>query len=173
MAEEQSLKEKTAKGIFWGGLSNGIQQLLNLLFGIFLARLLSPADYGMVGMLTVFSLLAGLLQESGFTAALTNLKKAEHRDYNAVFWFCAGLSCLLYTLLFFAAPLIAHFYHTPEITPLARFVFLGFVCAGLGIVPSAYMFCNLMVKQRAISQITGLIVAGFTGITLAYFGFAY
>ena len=173
MAEEQSLKEKTAKGIFWGGLSNGIQQLLNLLFGIFLARLLSPADYGMVGMLTVFSLLATSLQESGFTVALINLKKPEHRDYNAVFWFCAGLSCLLYTLLFFAAPLIARFYHTPEITPLARFVFLGFVCAGLGIVPSAYMFCNLMVKQRAISQITGLIVAGFTGITLAYFGFAY
>lgn len=173
MAEEQSLKEKTAKGIFWGGLSNGMQQLLNLLFGIFLARLLSPGDYGMVGMLTVFSLLAGLLQESGFTAALTNLKKAEHRDYNAVFWFCTGMSCLLYAAFFFAAPLIARFYHTPEITRLARFVFLGFVCSGLGITPSAYMFRNLMVKQRAISQITGLIAAGCTGVTLAYFGFSY
>ena len=80
------LKEKTAKGLFWGGLSNGVQQLLNLIFGIFLARLLTPADYGMVGMLAIFSLIASTLQESGFTAALANKKEISHRDYNAVFW---------------------------------------------------------------------------------------
>lgn len=60
MSEEQSLKDKTAKGLFWGGFSNGIQQLLNLVFGIFIARLLTPSDYGMVGMLAIFSLIAGL-----------------------------------------------------------------------------------------------------------------
>ena len=70
--ESSSLKEKTARGLFWGGISNGVQQLLNLLFGIFLARLLTPADYGMVGMLSIFSLIASTLQESGFTAALAN-----------------------------------------------------------------------------------------------------
>ena len=69
---EQSLKEKTAKGLFWGGLSNGVQQLLNLFFGIFLSRILNAEDYGMVGMLSIFSLIAGSLQESGFTAALAN-----------------------------------------------------------------------------------------------------
>ena len=67
---EQSLKDKTAKGLLWGGISNGAQQLLNLMFGIFLARLLTPADYGMVGMLTIFSLIANALQESGFISAL-------------------------------------------------------------------------------------------------------
>ena len=87
MSEGQSLKEKTAKGLFWGGFSNGIQQLLNLVFGIFLARLLTPADYGMVGMLTIFSLIAGSLQESGFITALANKKEVTHKDYNAVFWF--------------------------------------------------------------------------------------
>ena len=56
----------------WGGFSNGIMQLLNLFFGIFLARILTPADYGMVGMLTIFSLIAGSLQESGFFPSLTN-----------------------------------------------------------------------------------------------------
>lgn len=55
---EKTLKEKTANGLFWGGISNRAQQALNLVFGIFLARLLSPADYGMVGMLTIFSLIA-------------------------------------------------------------------------------------------------------------------
>lgn len=71
-----TLKDKTAKGIFWGGMSNGLQQLLNLIFGIFLGRLLTPSDYGMVGMLTIFSLIAGSLQESGFTAAIANKKNS-------------------------------------------------------------------------------------------------
>ncbi|MEG1580844.1 MAG: oligosaccharide flippase family protein, partial [Bacteroidaceae bacterium] len=62
---KETLKEKTAKGLFWGGLSNSLQQLLGLAFGICLARLLSPGDYGMVAMLTVFSLLASSIQESG------------------------------------------------------------------------------------------------------------
>ena len=105
---DQTLKEKTAKGLFWGGLNNGVQQLLNLLFGIFLARLLSPDDYGMVAMLSIFSLIAASLQESGFTAALANKKEVKHEDYNAVFWFNIGLSALLYLLLFFAAPLPLH-----------------------------------------------------------------
>ena len=60
---EQTLKEKTAKGLFWGGLSNGLMQLLSLSFGIVLARILSRSDYGMVGMLAIFSLIANSIQE--------------------------------------------------------------------------------------------------------------
>ena len=95
---KQSLKDKTAKGLFWGGVSNGIQQLLNLLFGIFLARLLTPADYGMVGMLTIFSLIATSIQDSGFTSALANKKEIKHEEYNAVFWFSIITSCCFYTI---------------------------------------------------------------------------
>ena len=123
----QSLKEKTAHGLLWGGLSNGVQQILNLVFGIFLARMLTPADYGMVGMLSVFTVIATALQESGFTAALVNKRETRHEDYNAVFWFSIGMSFCLYILLFASAPLIADFYHKPELTPLARYLFLGFV----------------------------------------------
>ncbi len=170
---EASLKEKTAKGLFWGGVSNGLQQALNLLFGIFLARLLTPADYGMVGMLTIFSLIAGTLQESGFIAALANRRTVGHRDYNAVFWFSFGVSLLLYGVLFAAAPLIARFYDTPELTPLARYSFLGFLIASLGTAPSACLFRNLMVKQKAQAAVAALVVSGVVGITLAYHGFAY
>ncbi|MCI7705525.1 MAG: oligosaccharide flippase family protein, partial [Parabacteroides sp.] len=116
MAEE-TLKQKTAKGLFWGFINNGTQQLLNLFFGIFLARLLTPADYGMVGMLTIFSLIAGSLQESGFIAALANKKEITHDDYNAVFWFSITVSFCLYWMLFFCAPLIADFYNQPELIP--------------------------------------------------------
>ena len=167
------LKEKTAKGLFWGGLSNGVQQLLNLIFGIFLARLLTPADYGMVGMLAIFSLIASTLQESGFTAALANKKEVSHRDYNAVFWFSVLTGCTLYLLLFFASPLIAAFYEIPELTALARYSFLGFLISSFGVAQNAYLFRNLMVKQKSISLIVALLVSGCVGVTMAYFGFAY
>lgn len=170
---EQSLKEKTAKGLFWGGLSNGMQQLLNLFFGIFLARILNAEDYGMVGMLSIFSLIAGSLQESGFTAALANKREISHQDYNAVFWFSTGLSACLYLILFFCAPLIARFYDIPELTALARYSFLGFFVASLGIAHSAYLFRNLMVKQKALALNIGLIASGTVGVTMAYMGFAY
>ena len=69
-----TLKEKTASGLLWSALNSGLMQLLNAVIGIFLARLLLPADYGLVGMLTIFSAIATTLQESGFTSALTNLE---------------------------------------------------------------------------------------------------
>lgn len=178
---EQSLKEKTAKGLFWGGLSNGVQQLLNLFFGIFLARILTAEDYGMVGMLSIFSLIAGSLQESGFTAALANKREISHKDYNAVFWFSTALSACLYLILFFCAPLIAKFYYDtpqlasqiPTLTALARYSFFGFFIASLGIAHSAYLFRNLMVKQKAMAVTIGLIASGTVGVTMAYMGFAY
>lgn len=170
---EQSLKDKTAKGLFWGGLSNGAQQLLNLFFGIFLARILSRADYGMVGMLSIFSLIAGTLQESGFTAALANKREIRHKDYNAVFWFSSLMGFTLYILLSFCAPLIARFYDTPALTPLARYSFLGFFISSLGTAQSAYMFRNLMVRQRAISMMISLVISGTVGVALALNGFAY
>ena len=173
MSEEQSLKDKTAKGLFWGGFSNGIQQLLNLVFGIFIARLLTPSDYGMVGMLAIFSLIAGSIQESGFTAALVNKKEVTHKDYNAVFWFNIITSLCLYLVLFLCAPLIAYFYKVPELTPLARYSFTGFFIASLGISHSAYLKRNLMVKQQAMSSVIGLTVSGIAGVTLAYLGFSY
>lgn len=70
----ESLREKTEKGMFWGGLNNGVQQLLGLVFGIILGRLLTPSDYGMTAMISIFTLIATALQNSGFTAALANMK---------------------------------------------------------------------------------------------------
>lgn len=170
---EESLKTKTAKGIFWGGMSNGLQQLLNLIFGIFLGRLLSPSDYGMVGMLTIFSLIAGSLQESGFTAALANKKEVSHKDYNAVFWFSVFVSGTLYICLFLAAPAIALFYNTPELTPLARYSFLGFFISSLGTAHFAKLFREMKVKQRTIATFTALCISGILGVTLAFLGYSY
>ena len=171
--EKRSLKEKTAKGLLWGGVSNAIQQLLNLFFGIFLARLLTPADYGMVGMLSIFVLLASALQESGFISALANRQEVKHEEYNAVFWFSTLMGLALYLLLFACAPLIADFYGKPELIPLSRVLFLGFLISSSGTAHNAALFKNLMVRQKATAQIVGLCVSGSVGITLALHGMAY
>ena len=170
---EQSLKEKTAKGLFWGGVSNGVQQVLNLLFGLVLARILNAEDYGMVGMLAIFSAIAGTIQESGFTSALTNQKEIRHEDYNAVFWFSVLTGVAFYILLFFCAPLIADFYGKEELIGLSRLLFLSFVLGGIGIAPNAYLFKTLMVKERAKIDVFSLICSGIIGVTLALNGFAY
>ena len=170
---EQSLKDKTAKGLFWGGLSNGVQQLLNLFFGIFLARLLTPADYGMVGMLTIFSALASILQEGGFISALTNRKKTEHKDYNAVFWFSLLMGISLYSLLYLCSPFIADFYKQPELTALARLSFLSFLISSTNVAPRAFLFKHLKTKENAIISFLSLSISGVVGIALAANGFAY
>ena len=169
----ESLKEKTAKGLFWGGLSNGAQQLLNLVFGIFLARLLSTDDYGLVGMLTIFSLIASSLQEGGFIAALNRKSDVQHRDYNAVFWACSLFSMTIYLLLFFCAPLIADFYGEPRLVALSRYIFLGFFITSLGIAPRALLFRNMKVREQSIVSFVSLLLSGIVGVTMAASGFAY
>mgnify|MGYP001708895700 FL=1 len=84
---EQTLKEKTAKGIFWGGVGSFLQQFVGMIFGIIIARILVPDDYGLVAMLAIFSIIANTIMDSGFTTALINRKNINHEDYNAVFWF--------------------------------------------------------------------------------------
>ena len=107
----ETLKEKTAKGLFWGAMNNGAMQVIGLVFGIVLGRLLSPSDYGMIAMITVFSLIANALQNSGFITAITNIKEPTDNDYNSVFWFNISVGGFLYLVLFLCAPLIAGYYH--------------------------------------------------------------
>ena len=169
----ETLKEKTSKGWFWGGMGNVVFQLLNLIIGVFLGRLLSPSDYGMVGVLTIFSGMAGIFAESGFILAIVNKKEIKHEDYNSVFWVNILIGLISYLLLFFAAPFIAEFYHKPELTKLARFLFLGFFIGCFGTAQTAYFFRNLMVKARSQIQITAILVSGIVNIVCAFRGWGY
>ena len=171
--DNQTLKQKTAQGLFWGLMSSGGMQLLNLVIGIFLARLLSPEEYGIVGMLAIFTLIAVNLQDSGFGVALINVKDIKHNDYNSVFWFSIGVSLSMYLLLFLCAPLIAAFFHQPCLTSLSRFIFLSFIFAALGISPNAVLVRSLRIKEKAIISITALFVSGAVGVTMAYHGYSY
>lgn len=169
----ESLKEKTATGLFWGAMNSGTTQVLNLVFGIVLGRLLSPADYGIVGVLTVFTVIAGNLQSSGFTQGLINLKHPTRNDYNSVFWFNVLVSLTVYAVLFFCAPLIAKFFHEPRLTTLSRFVFLTFLISSLGITSNAYMTKNMMNRELMVCGGVALLGSGTVGTVLAFNGFAY
>ena len=171
--EDGNLKNATAKGFLWGGMSNAVCQLLNLFFGIYLANILGPNDYGPIGMLAIFSAIAGSLQESGFVAALANRKEVSHDDYNAVFWFNVIVSLLLYAGLYIAAPLIADYFREPVLVELSRYSFIGFVVAGFGIAPSAYLFRELKVKQKSIALMLSIIVSGAVGVIMAMNGYSY
>ena len=150
----ESLKEKTATGLFWGAMNSGTTQVLNLVFGIVLGRLLSPADYGIVGV-------------------LINLKHPTRNDYNSVFWFNVLVSLTVYAVLFFCAPLIAKFFHEPRLTTLSRFVFLTFLISSLGITSNAYMTKNMMNRELMVCGGVALLGSGTVGTVLAFNGFAY
>lgn len=170
MNESRDLKKRTAQGLAWSGVNSAATQLLNLVIGVFLARLLSPGDYGIVGVLAVFSALAGNLQDAGFTQSLINLRRPEARDYNSVFWFSAAVSLSLYLLLFAAAPLIAAFYRAGELVPLSRVLFLGFFIAALGIPSGAWLRKNLCNREIALIGISALTLSGLAGIAVAFAG---
>ncbi len=168
-----NLKEKTARGIAWGAVNNGTVQVLNLVFGIVLARRLSESDYGILALLTIFTALAGCIQAAGFSQALANMKPPTHRDYSAVFWFNTLAGFSMYALLFLAAPLIAAFFKLPVLTDVARLTFLCIPVSALGIVPNAKLWIELRNRELAIAAIVSLALSGCVGIWLAYHGYGY
>ena len=169
----ESLKEKTAKGLFWGAMNNGAMQVIGLVFGIMLGRLLSKADFGMMAMINVFPLIAIALQNSGFASAIGNLKQPTANDYNSVFWFNIIVGSSLYVILFFCAPFIADFYHDERLVGLCRLAFVNILFSSLGTAQAAFLFKNMMVKQQAKASITAVLVSSTVGALMAWQGFAY
>jgi len=171
--EDLSLKKKTAKGFFWGGISSGIEVLFSTIFGIFLARLVNPDDYGLVFMLAFFNGIGLTLVSSGFSTSLINIRNATHKDYNAVFWFNFFIGLLLYLILFFCAPLIADSFKRPELLNLSRIYLLYLIFYGLTIIPSTIMQKQLMIKQHAQVVAISQLISGMTGVTMAFLGYGY
>ena len=169
----ETLKEKTAKGLFWGGLNSLTQQVIGVIFAIILGRLLDNADFGMMAMINVFSLIATTLQNSGFPTALANMKEPHDNDYNSVFWFNIIVGFSAYTVLFFCAPLIADYYNEPRLIPLCRYAFLSILIASFGTAQNAFLFKNLRAKQQAKAAMVAVLISSSTGVACAFAGLAY
>lgn len=127
----------------------------------------------MMAMISIYSLVATALQDSGFRTALTNIEHPKDEDYNSVFWFNIIMASSLYLILFFAAPLIGEYYHTPRVVPLCRYAFLSIVIASFGTAQSAYLFKHLRAKQQAEAGALAVILSSLTGVGMAFAGMAY
>ena len=131
---DQSLKNKTVKGVGWSAIDNVAQYAVSFVVSIVLARLLSPDDYGLLGLIAIFTAICNALINGGFTNALIRKKDVTDDDYNTVFIVNLGMSILLYIVLFFCAPLIALFFNRDELVTLIRISSLGMIIGALAIV---------------------------------------
>ena len=136
-----------------------------------MARILTPEDYGLVGMLAIFIAVSQSLIDSGFSQALIRKQDRSEIDNSTVFYFNIGVGAILYLILFFSAPLIASFYNEPQLVPITRIIGLSLVFNSLVVVQRALLTINLDFKTQAKASFVGVIISGAIGITMAYTGF--
>ena len=168
---EESLKEKTVKGLGWSALDNAARYGMQFCIGIVLARLLSPDDYGLLGLAGIFTVVCTALVNGGFTTALIRKKEVSDDDYNTVFICNLGMSLLLYAVTFICAPLIANFFERQELTALARVSSLGLIIGALGLVQQTRLTKRIDFKTQTKITIVASAVSGVAGIGMALAGF--
>lgn len=169
----ESLKQKTVKGVFWSSVERFSVQGIQFLVMIIMARLLTPKDYGLVGMVAIFIAVAQSLVDSGFSQALIRKQNRTETDNSTVFYFNIVVGVLLYFILFAIAPWVADFYDSPELTALMRVVCLSVVFNSFVVVQRALLTVNIDFKTQAKASLTAAIVSGVIGIGMAYSGFSY
>jgi O-antigen/teichoic acid export membrane protein len=165
-----SLKQKTKKGVIWSTVERFSVQGVQFIVMIVMARLLTPHDYGIIGMLAIFLAIAQSLIDSGFSQALIRKTDRTETDNSTVFYFNLIVSGLLYLVLFLSAPLVAKFYHTLELCPVMRVVCLGIIFNSLAVVQRALLTVNIDFKTQAKASLSAAVMSGVIGITLAYHG---
>ena len=168
---EESLKKKTVKGLGWSALDNAARYGMQFVIGIVLARLLSPDDYGLLGLVGIFTVVCTAFVNGGFTSALIRKKNATDDDYNTVFICNLGMSLLLYAVTFLCAPLIANFFERQELTALVRVSSLGLIIGALGLVQQTRLTKRIDFKTQTKITLVASVVSGIVGIGMALAGF--
>ncbi len=165
-----SQRRAILSGLFWKMMERGGSQGVQFVVQIALARLLLPSDYGVLAIVTVFTMLAGVFVQSGFHSALIQRKEADDLDYSSVFWFSMGTAFLLYVILFAAAPAIASFNRDPLISPVLRVLALILFLGALRSVHTAQTTRRMEFKRLFYSTVSATFVSGILGVTAAYMG---
>ena len=168
---QESLKHKTLRGTVWSTIERFSVQGISFIVMILMARVLTPDDYGLVGMLAVFIAISQSLVDSGFSQALIRKQDRTEVDNSTVFFFNIAVGILLYLILFFSAPLIARFYDQPILIPLTRVIGLSVFLNSLVVVQRALLTVEIDFKTQAKASLTAAIVSGVIGITMTYTGF--
>lgn len=167
----ESLKDKTVKGVAWSGIDNVAQFGVTFIVSIVLARLLSPDDYGLIGIITIFTAVCTALINGGFTTALIRKKDANDDDYNTAFIVNLGVSVLVYVLIYLCSPFIADFFHREELVALTQVSSLGMIIGALGLVQQTRLTKRIDFMTQTKITIVASVVSGIVGIVMAFTGF--
>jgi teichuronic acid exporter len=165
------LKNKTLRGLFWSMLEKVGTQVVQFIITIFLARLLIPAEFGLIGMLSLFLAVAQTFLDSGFGAALIQKKDATRIDECSIFYFNIFVGCLFVLALYFSAPLIADFYNQPSLTSLTRFMSLNILINAFSIIQTTILTRKLQFKIQIKANMIALAVSGVIGVVMAFQGY--
>lgn len=168
---ETEMKQKVVKGLFWKLLENGGAQGIQFVVAIILARLLTPAEYGVVGIITIFITIANVFVQSGFSTALVQKKQADEADFSSVCYFELALALVLYGILYGAAPWIASFYHIEVLKDIVRVLGIVLFPGAVISVQTAYVSRKLEFKGLFLSTLAASVVSGVISIGMAYAGF--
>ena len=166
-----SLKQKAASGVAWTSIQKFAGMGVSFIAGIILARLLTPDDFGYIGMLSIFMVLAGAFVDGGFASALIQKKRPTQEDYSTIFFFNLGMSLLMYVILFVCAPAIACFYKMPILSSVLRVQGLVLIINAFSLIQSNQLRKQFKFKKIAIVTLTTPIVSFSVTIIMAYMGF--
>lgn len=166
-----NLKQKTISALKWSTVDRFGQQAVQLILMLILAQLLSPADFGTIGVIAVFTALSFVMVESGFGQALVRKKNADDKDFSTIFYFNIGLAALLYAVLYFFSPQIADYFHQPVLENLSHLLFISIIFNAFYLVPYVKLGAKLDYKSIAIVNFISTVISGLTGVALALLGF--
>lgn len=165
-----TLKSKTVSGVGWSAADAFSAQGVNFLVGLVLARLLSPAEYGLIGIAMIFIVILSGFVDCGFSNALIRRKEVSDKDYNTMFVTNLVMSVAVYLILFFCAPLVANFFDRAEVTNLLRVLSLTVVIQAIAIVQNTILTKRIDFKTKTKATVISAIVSGVMGITAAFCG---
>lgn len=168
---QKNLKQKAVSGMIWTALQRYSTMLIQFISGIILARLLTPYDYGCIGMLMIFMVLAEVFIDGGFGSALIQKKRPTQEDYSTIFFWNLGMAVLLYLILYFSAPAIARFYNIPLLCDVLRVQGVILFIYAFNIVQRNQLQKKLNFKVLSIVTISTSIISLTITILMAYHGF--
>lgn len=168
---EVNLKEVAVSGMMWNGIQKYSIIIISFVSSIVLARLLTPYDYGCIGMLEIFIAVATILIDGGFGAALLQKKRPTQEDYSTIFYWNMVVSIVFYIILFVSAPFIAKFYNIPILSTVLRVQGLVLFVNALKMIQSNQLRKQFRFKPIAIVVITSSVVTMIVTVFLAYLGF--
>ena len=171
MSEESSLKQKTVGALFWNLLDRVGQQVLLFFVVIIVANILSVDDYALIGMLAIFTAIATILLDSGFSIALIQKKDTTEEDFSSVFWFNLGISWVIYVILIAGSPLIAVFFQQPELIKLALVIFLAIPINSLTIIQTTILNKKIQFKTLTKINLISTTISGLFSLGMAIAGF--